>query len=61
MQYIPQELSEDCLYLNVYTPTEATKGAKLPVGSRDSMCLLVQTTKQNLLTAEMESSRKALL
>ena len=37
MQYTPQELSEDCLYLNVYTPSEATKGAKLPVGSRDSM------------------------
>ncbi|XP_036964376.1 carboxylesterase 3 isoform X2 [Acanthopagrus latus] len=31
MQYTPQELSEDCLYLNVYTPSEATKGAKLPV------------------------------
>lgn len=32
MQYTPPELSEDCLYLNVYTPAEATKGDKLPVG-----------------------------
>ncbi|XP_039988289.1 carboxylesterase 5A-like isoform X1 [Xiphias gladius] len=31
MQYSPPELSEDCLYLNVYTPAEATKGDKLPV------------------------------
>nr|XP_046249832.1 carboxylesterase 3 isoform X2 [Scatophagus argus] len=31
MQYTPPELSEDCLYLNVYTPAEATKGDKLPV------------------------------
>ncbi|XP_038562562.1 carboxylesterase 3 isoform X2 [Micropterus salmoides] len=31
MQYTPTELSEDCLYLNVYTPANATKGDKLPV------------------------------
>lgn len=31
MQYTPPELSEDCLYLNVYTPAEAAKGDKLPV------------------------------
>ncbi|XP_035521168.1 carboxylesterase 3 [Morone saxatilis] len=31
MQYTPLELSEDCLYLNVYTPAEATQGDKLPV------------------------------
>ncbi|XP_037623472.1 carboxylesterase 3 [Sebastes umbrosus] len=31
MQYTPPELSEDCLYLNVYTPAEAAKGNKLPV------------------------------
>ncbi|XP_049928356.1 carboxylesterase 3 isoform X1 [Epinephelus moara] len=31
MQYTPPELSEDCLYLNVYTSAEATKGDKLPV------------------------------
>ncbi|XP_078114181.1 carboxylesterase 3 isoform X1 [Sander vitreus] len=31
MQYSPPELSEDCLYLNVYSPAEATKGDKLPV------------------------------
>ncbi|XP_068580163.1 carboxylesterase 3 isoform X3 [Cebidichthys violaceus] len=31
MQYTPPELSEDCLYLNVYTPAEATKGDKVPV------------------------------
>ncbi|XP_029289865.1 carboxylesterase 3 isoform X2 [Cottoperca gobio] len=31
MQYTPAELSEDCLYLNVYTPAEATKRDKLPV------------------------------
>lgn len=32
MQYIPPELSEDCLYLNVYTPADVTPGDKLPVG-----------------------------
>ncbi|KAM9854903.1 carboxylesterase 3 [Aulostomus maculatus] len=31
MQYTPPELSEDCLYLNVYTQAEAAKGDKLPV------------------------------
>ncbi|XP_023253090.1 carboxylesterase 5A-like [Seriola lalandi dorsalis] len=31
MQYTVPELSEDCLYLNVYTPAEATKRDKLPV------------------------------
>ncbi|CAK6966374.1 carboxylesterase 3 [Scomber scombrus] len=31
MQYTPPELSEDCLYLNVYTPAEAARGDKLPV------------------------------
>ncbi|XP_031723922.1 carboxylesterase 3 isoform X3 [Anarrhichthys ocellatus] len=31
MQYTPPELSEDCLYLNVYTPAEATEGDKVPV------------------------------
>ncbi|XP_044211424.1 carboxylesterase 3 [Thunnus albacares] len=31
MQYTPPEISEDCLYLNVYTPAEAAKGDKLPV------------------------------
>uniref|UniRef100_A0A8P4G5B1 Carboxylic ester hydrolase n=1 Tax=Dicentrarchus labrax TaxID=13489 RepID=A0A8P4G5B1_DICLA len=31
MQYTPPELSEDCLYLNVYAPAEATQGDKLPV------------------------------
>lgn len=37
MQYTPPEISEDCLYLNVYTPVEATKGDKLPVGQKDSV------------------------
>ncbi|CAJ1057274.1 carboxylesterase 3 [Xyrichtys novacula] len=31
MQYTPPELSEDCLYLNVYTPADVTSGDKLPV------------------------------
>ncbi|XP_034541974.1 carboxylesterase 3 [Notolabrus celidotus] len=31
MQYIVPELSEDCLYLNVYTPADVTPGDKLPV------------------------------
>ncbi|XP_070687085.1 carboxylesterase 3 isoform X2 [Pempheris klunzingeri] len=31
IQYTPPSLSEDCLYLNVYTPSEAMKGHKLPV------------------------------
>nr|XP_040018493.1 carboxylesterase 5A-like isoform X1 [Gasterosteus aculeatus aculeatus] len=31
MRYTPPEVSEDCLYLNIYTPAEATKGDKLPV------------------------------
>lgn len=32
LQYTPPEVSEDCLYLNVYAPAEAQKGGKLPVG-----------------------------
>eukprot|EP00066_Takifugu_rubripes_P026358 XP_011615624.1 PREDICTED: carboxylesterase 4A [Takifugu rubripes] len=31
LQYTPTEVSEDCLYLNVYAPAEATRGDKLPV------------------------------
>ncbi|XP_029951956.1 carboxylesterase 3 [Salarias fasciatus] len=31
MSYSPPEVSEDCLYLNVYTPADAAAGAKLPV------------------------------
>uniref|UniRef100_A0A8D3E913 Carboxylic ester hydrolase n=1 Tax=Scophthalmus maximus TaxID=52904 RepID=A0A8D3E913_SCOMX len=31
VQYVPSELSEDCLYLNVYTTAEAKPGDKLPV------------------------------
>ncbi|XP_056138161.1 carboxylesterase 5A-like [Lampris incognitus] len=31
IEYPPPEVSEDCLYLNVYTPAEATTGTKLPV------------------------------
>uniref|UniRef100_A0A667ZMF3 Carboxylic ester hydrolase n=1 Tax=Myripristis murdjan TaxID=586833 RepID=A0A667ZMF3_9TELE len=31
IEYTPTELSEDCLYLNVYTPAAAVKGDKLPV------------------------------
>ncbi|KAM7002567.1 carboxylesterase 3 [Tautogolabrus adspersus] len=31
MQYIQPELSEDCLYLNVYTPADVTPGDNLPV------------------------------
>ncbi|XP_056272612.1 carboxylesterase 3 isoform X2 [Pseudoliparis swirei] len=31
VQFTPPELSEDCLYLNIYTPAEATKGDKVPV------------------------------
>uniref|UniRef100_A0A3B4FEA0 Carboxylic ester hydrolase n=1 Tax=Pundamilia nyererei TaxID=303518 RepID=A0A3B4FEA0_9CICH len=31
LEFIPPAISEDCLYLNVYTPAEATKGNKLPV------------------------------
>ncbi|KAF7650791.1 hypothetical protein LDENG_00120570, partial [Lucifuga dentata] len=31
VQYMPPDLSEDCLYLNVYTPAEAARGDKLPV------------------------------
>lgn len=32
LQYTPPEVSEDCLYLNVYAPAEAQRGDKLPVG-----------------------------
>uniref|UniRef100_UPI0037E92D00 carboxylesterase 3 n=1 Tax=Semicossyphus pulcher TaxID=241346 RepID=UPI0037E92D00 len=31
MEYAAPELSEDCLYLNVYTPADAAQGDKLPV------------------------------
>ncbi|XP_072242839.1 carboxylesterase 3 [Leuresthes tenuis] len=31
IEFTPSELSEDCLYLNVYSPAEAAKGDKLPV------------------------------
>lgn len=31
LQYTPTEVSEDCLYLNVYAPAGATPGAQLPV------------------------------
>lgn len=31
LQFTPPEMSEDCLYLNVYTPAEATTTDKLPV------------------------------
>lgn len=35
---IPHEFSEDCLYLNIYTPADLTKSSRLPV----SMGPLVQ-------------------
>lgn len=31
LQYSPTEVSEDCLYLNVYAPAQAQQGDKLPV------------------------------
>ncbi|XP_028286767.1 carboxylesterase 3 isoform X2 [Parambassis ranga] len=31
IEFTPPELSEDCLYLNVYTPAAASQGDKLPV------------------------------
>ncbi|KAK2918303.1 carboxylesterase 3 isoform X1 [Channa argus] len=31
IEFTPPEISEDCLYLNVYTPAEAKQGDKLPV------------------------------
>ncbi|KAK2841746.1 hypothetical protein Q5P01_011946 [Channa striata] len=31
IEFSPPEISEDCLYLNVYTPAEAKQGDKLPV------------------------------
>lgn len=34
IEYTPTELSEDCLYLNVYTPSAAVKGDKLPVSQQ---------------------------
>lgn len=40
MQYTLPELSEDCLYLNVYTPAEATRTDRLPVGEGDSPYVL---------------------
>lgn len=36
---IPHEFSEDCLYLNIYTPADLTKSSRLPV----NMEPLVQT------------------
>lgn len=43
IQYIPPELSEDCLYLNVYTPAEAAKGDRLPVRwQTQDVCLSVE-------------------
>lgn len=31
MHFSPPDISEDCLYLNVYTPADASQGDKLPV------------------------------
>uniref|UniRef100_A0A3Q3AF55 Carboxylesterase type B domain-containing protein n=1 Tax=Kryptolebias marmoratus TaxID=37003 RepID=A0A3Q3AF55_KRYMA len=31
LDFTPPEVSEDCLYLNVYTPVEVTRADKLPV------------------------------
>lgn len=31
LQLSPAEVSEDCLYLNVYVPAEAARGDRLPV------------------------------
>lgn len=40
LQYSPTEVSEDCLYLNVYAPAQAQRGDRLPVrcpaGLKDS-------------------------
>lgn len=35
MQYTPPDISEDCLYLNVYVPPDSTSADKLAVGQRD--------------------------
>lgn len=31
---IPLKFSEDCLYLNIYTPTDLRKNIRLPVSAR---------------------------
>lgn len=49
VQYTPPELSEDCLYLNVYSPAEAAKGDNLPVGWGDSVYLVEWTNAVMLL------------
>lgn len=33
---IPLKFSEDCLYLNIYTPADLSKKTRLPVSSREN-------------------------
>uniref|UniRef100_A0A3Q1ESM2 Carboxylesterase type B domain-containing protein n=1 Tax=Acanthochromis polyacanthus TaxID=80966 RepID=A0A3Q1ESM2_9TELE len=46
LEFTPPELSEDCLYLNVYTPAEATAADKLPVRKTRTKKLLPRDAKQ---------------
>lgn len=55
LEFRPPEVSEDCLYLNVYTPAQAKKGDKLPVCPllRTPLCLNVV----NLITFQKDGSQ----
>lgn len=35
---IPFKISEDCLYLNIYTPADLTKKSRLPVSGEFRHC-----------------------
>lgn len=47
LQFRPPAVSEDCLYLNVYSPAGTSRGDKLPV--RPLSAVLTASTAASLL------------
>lgn len=42
----PVEMSEDCLYLNVYRPAGTASGDDLPIGIRAHTCRMIQLNRR---------------